>query len=164
MSNSLLKTVETILCPPDQQDEFTAWMLSKEGGFRGAKRLPDGTYAGVMKLAFTTAIAMQVKGLLYGDRYCFDEYGDCLMAFSKLKSHLDEPVGWIASRPKPLEKDYSPISTAPLDGTVIRALNFQFGHCNWCRSAAYQSQVGWVEVDSYRAGEPIDPTHWKLFE
>lgn len=154
------KTLAEVLRPPDQQDEFTAWMLTKDGGFVGAKKLPDGTYAGVVKLAFTDGICLDItQGGFCGRRFCYDHLGDCLVAFDKIVSKHDDPIGWVASRPKPQEEEWRPIATAPQDGTYIRAANFAFGHCHYCRSAAYRD--GWVEVDSSRDGQPlVDVTHW----
>lgn len=161
------KTLADILCPADQQDDFTAWMLKEnEGIYIGAKKLPDGTYAGVMKLAFTEAICL---GVTYDcpatKRYCYDpgSFVDLLAAFDKLTSFNDDPVGWVASRPKPEERDYQPLVTAPLDGTTVRLANFEWGHCHWCRTGVYE-RGHWVEVDSSREGQPlINPTHWKPY-
>jgi hypothetical protein len=154
-----------ILKPVDQQDDFTAWMLNKEvnpGAYIGAKKLPDGTYAGVMKLMFTEAICLGVtRDCPAEKRYCYSpgNFADMLIAFHKLKSFDDEPAGWISARPKPFPQDCRPIETAPKDGSYIRAFNFdQFDCIQWGRTAAFQN--GWVEVDSTRDGEPLDPTHW----
>lgn len=154
-------TVADILKPADQQDDFTKWMLTQcHGVYIGAKKLPDGTYSGVMKLAFTEAICL---GVTHADaaqkRYCYEQLGDLLIAFYQLKSFNDEPTGWRSSRPKPTPRDCRPIETAPVDGSYIRAFHFdQFGGIQWCRTGAFQN--GWTEVDSLRDGEPINPTHW----
>lgn len=157
-----MKTLAEVLRPAEQQDEFTAWMLNKDGGaYLGAKRLPDGTYAGILQLAFTYGLCLGVdKGCPATTRYCFPELIDCLHQFDLLVSSDDQPVGWVASRPKQREKDWLPVATAPRDGTTIRMANFEFGHCHYCRYATYKD--GWIEVDSSRDGQPlIDPTHWK---
>jgi hypothetical protein len=150
------------LRPAALQDEFTAWMLKEDGGgYIGARRLPDGSYAGVLRLAFTYGLCLGVdRGCPATKRYCFEHIYDCLIAFEQLTSSDDEPVGWVASRPKQLEEDWNPVVTAPRDGTIIRMANFAFGHCHYCRSAAYQNGE-WIEVDSSREGQPLkDPTHW----
>lgn len=158
-------TLADILKPPGQQDDFTHWMLTQNLGiYIGAKKLPDGTYAGVMKLAFTDAICLGVTPTDPAQkRYCYSSFADMLVAFHKLTSYSDEPTGWISSRPKPVPYDYAPITTAPVDGTYIHALHFdQFGCIQWCRRAAWQN--GWVEVDSIRDGEPLNPTHWICYD
>ncbi|MNL07787.1 hypothetical protein D3C87_1284780 [compost metagenome] len=166
IDNSVLsKSLAEILHPDDQQDEFTKWMLKEnEGVYIGAKRLPDGTYAGVMRLAFTEAICLGVTHQCPAEkRYCFEpgDFAAMLIAFDKLTSFNDEPVGWIASRPKAQEEDFQPLVTAPKDGSTIRLANFKFGHCHWCRSGIYE-KGHWVEVDSPREGQPlVEPTHWK---
>lgn len=155
-----------IMRPQDQQDDFTAWMLDKDvngGLYIGAKKLADGTYAGIMKLIFTEAICLGVtRDCAAEKRYCYSpgNFADMLVAFHKLTSFNDEPTGWISARPKPYPEDCRPIETAPLDGTYIRAFHFdQFGCIQWGRKAAYLKD-GWVEVDSTRDGESLDPTHW----
>lgn len=156
-----MTALKDVLCPPSTQDDLTEWLMSEEGGFIYAKRLEDGTYAGVLQLAFTYAICTGLTRCNIERRYCFERpITNCLWAFKHLKSFNDEPTGWISSRPKPLAEDLLPISTAPRDGAYIRAYKFnQFDSIQWCRTAAYQD--GWVEVDSCRDGEPLDPTHWK---
>lgn len=156
-------TLAEIMRPKDQQDEFTAKLIKdSEGIIIGAKKLPDGSYAAIMKLAFTEAICLGVDA--WGGvekRYCFhpSNFNDMLLAFYRLKSQHDEPSGWISARPKPYPHQYPTIESAPKDGTYIRAFNFdQFGCIQWGRTAAFQN--GWVEVDSTNDGQPIDPTHW----
>lgn len=152
-----------LMRPKDQQDDFTAWMLKEnEGIYIGAKRLPDGSYAGIMKLAFTEAICLGVtRDCPAEKRYCFhpSNFTDMLLAFYKLKSQNDEPAGWISARPKPFPHQYNTIDSAPTDGSYIRAFHFdQFGCIMWGRTAAFKD--GWIEVDSTRDGEPLNPTHW----
>lgn len=164
MNDRYSKTVAEVLHPADQQDDFTAWMLKdNEGMFIGAKRLQDGTYTGIMHLAFTEAICLGVTKGGVEKRYCYDRSSstDMLLAFDNITSFDDDPVGWIASRPKAQEEDFQPLETAPKDGTTIRLANFQFGHCHWCRSAAYDRGV-WFEVGNSREGQPlVDATHWR---
>lgn len=85
---------------PGQQDEFTKWMRSSEARFVGAKRLPDGTYAGVLPLMFTYAICLGVTyEAAYQKRFCYDDTPVCLHEYSQLGSFSDEPAGWVARRP-----------------------------------------------------------------
>lgn len=157
-------TVAQILRPAELQDDFTRWLLDKDangGSYIGAKRLPDGSYAAVVKLVSTEAICL---GVTYGGiekRYCYDQLANLLIAFHQLQSQHDEPTGWLSSRPKPISEDCLPIASAPRDGTYIRAYAFdQFDCIMWCRTAVYH-EGGWIEVDSNRDGQPLNPTHWK---
>lgn len=102
-----METVRETLNPdgPGQQDEFTAWMRGGDAQFLGAKRLPDGTYAGVRPLLFTYAICMGVtRDLAYQKRFCYEDTTACLHAYSTLMSFNDEPEGWIARRPLMADK------------------------------------------------------------
>lgn len=94
-----MASVNETLNPPGQQDEFTAWMRSN-AAFVGAKRLADGTYAGVLPLLFTHAICLGVTPeVAYHKRYCYQDTPTCLHEYSKLASFSDEPTGWVARRP-----------------------------------------------------------------
>lgn len=96
-----MTTVSETLNPdgPGQQDDFTKWMRS-DASFVGAKRLADGTYAGVLPLMFTHAICLGVTPLCaYQKRFCYEDTVVCLHEFSQLTSFDDEPEGWIARRP-----------------------------------------------------------------
>lgn len=164
--NPLHKSLAEILRPADQQDDFTSKMLDKEkGGYIGAKRLPDGSYAGIVRLAFTEAICMGVDPQLMGcnKRYCYELSSnfDMLLAFHNLQAETDTPTGWISSRPKPTVQGCQPICTAPKDGSFVQVFKFdQFDFIEWCRTGAFENGK-WVEADSQRAGEEITPTHWK---
>lgn len=75
-------------------------MRSPEARFVGAKRLPDGTYAGLLPLLFTYAICLGVTyQAAYQKRFCYDDTTACLNEYRKLSSFNDEPEGWVARRP-----------------------------------------------------------------
>lgn len=91
---------DKVLWPEDRQDDFTRSFKS-EGSLRGVKRLDDGNYAGVLRLAFTVAIVHGLtRGGMYTTRYCFSSLQDCLAAYEGLTSLAQEPEGWIAARPQ----------------------------------------------------------------
>ncbi|WP_417546484.1 hypothetical protein [Marinobacter sp.] len=97
-----MASVQETLNPqgPGQQDEFTEWMRGPEARFIGAKRLPDGTYAGVLPLLFTYAICLGVSYTdAYKKRFCYNDTSTCLHEYSQLASFDDEPSGWVARRP-----------------------------------------------------------------
>lgn len=83
--------------PPTEQDPFTSRMAA-EFGYHGARRLPDGTYAGIIKLVFTWAICLECHDTGHERRYCYEDLSVCLGAFSELRSGDSEPEGWIARR------------------------------------------------------------------
>jgi hypothetical protein len=95
-----LDELEAVLNPPDRQDDFTALMRTEDLGFRGAKRLADGTYVGVLQLAFTVAICIGVdRYTSFKRRYCFSDLSQCLAEFENITTKDCEPEGWIARRP-----------------------------------------------------------------
>lgn len=108
MANEIL---DDLMNPPDRQDEFTARMR-EELDFFGAKRLDDGTYVGLKRLMFTTAICIGTdEWTPQKRRYCFDR-GDFTLRideYVKIATGEDTPEGWIARRPKPASDDeYQP--------------------------------------------------------
>ena len=95
-----MDTVQDTMNPADRQDAFTQWMRT-EARFLAAKKLDDGTYAGILPLLFTHAICIGVTEITaYAKRYCFDDGPTCLHEWSKLSQFTDEPEGWIARRPE----------------------------------------------------------------
>lgn len=90
-----MNTVQAALNPdgPGQQDELTQWPR-ESAGFKGAKRLPDGSYAGVTSLITTYAICLQVDRGGYSRRFCFSDLSVCLSEFERLSSAYDTPQGW----------------------------------------------------------------------
>lgn len=103
----LNEELQRVMNPPDQQDEFTIRMRSDEMTFRGAKRLEDGTYVGILRLAFTWAICIGTDAWTPAKRrYCFEQLSDCLSEYAKITTGEDVPEGWIARRPKPDSDDW----------------------------------------------------------
>lgn len=95
-----MESVQDTLNPADRQDDFTEWMRS-ECGFIAAKRLDDGSYAGIRPLIYTHAICLGVTEVTaHMKRFCFDDAPACLHEWSKLTRATDEPQGWIARRPE----------------------------------------------------------------
>lgn len=94
-----MESVQETLNPPDRQDAFTRWMRS-ECGFIAAKRLDDGSYAGIQPLLFTHAICIGVTQVsAYTKRFCYEDGPTCLHEWRELKQFSDEPTGWVARRP-----------------------------------------------------------------
>lgn len=162
-----MQTVADILRPPDQQDEHTKWMLTTDGGYIGAKLLADDSYAGIMNLAFTHGLCMGVdRDGSYSRRYCFQNFVDCLIEFSKLTSLENEPTGWLARRPQFLESQFNSMHSAPRDGTIIRVAGFMFGYCDWVALAKYEDESWVVEkalggIQHIGDAATCNPTHWQ---
>jgi hypothetical protein len=94
-------SLEDLLNPPDCQDEMTARIRAMGGDvYEGVKRLPDGSYAVLMRLAFTHAIALGVDVMGYSTRFCFEDRTAILHEWENLHTKHDEVKGWIARRPK----------------------------------------------------------------
>lgn len=92
--------LQKVMNPADLKDENTLHLVN-DLGFKGAKRLPDGSYAGILSLMSTAAIAMDVReGGCFQRRYCFKDLNDCLAAYEHLQTRDDVPEGWIARRPE----------------------------------------------------------------
>lgn len=99
--------LDNLMNPPGQQDAFTQRMRD-EFEFFGAKRLADGTYVGLKRLAFTTAICIGTDEYTpQKRRYCYESgnFTQCIEEFAKLTTGDDTPEGWIARRPKPPSDD-----------------------------------------------------------
>lgn len=96
-----MEAVALTLNPPDQQDAFTEWMRGPDARFVGAKRLSDGTYAGLLPLMFTYAICLGVtREQAYQKRFCYEDTPTCLHEYAQLTHFTDEPTGWVARRPQ----------------------------------------------------------------
>jgi hypothetical protein len=62
------------------------------------RRFPDGSYAGLYKLMYTTAICSGLNEYGYEYRFCYE---DPLLAFAQLmlmQNYDDVPDGWVARR------------------------------------------------------------------
>lgn len=94
------------LSPEESQDDFTKRLLDPGFGFTVAKKLDDGTYVGISRLAFTYAIHIGIdEERSFRRRYCYSDMNSLLGAYADLKTGNDVPEGWIARRPKPASDD-----------------------------------------------------------
>jgi hypothetical protein len=62
------------------------------------RMLPDGSLAGLSRLAFTTGIFLGMTREGWGMRFCFEDPRLALQRFAELQSEDDEPAGYIATR------------------------------------------------------------------
>jgi hypothetical protein len=98
--------VDALMNPPDRQDDFTRLLRTDDYRFVGAKRLDDGTYVGLRRLAYSLAICIGVTRTdVFKRRYCFTDITQCIDEYVKITSPDDVPEGWIARRPKGPEDD-----------------------------------------------------------
>lgn len=62
------------------------------------RMLPDGSIAGLSKLAYTTGIFLGLNRIGWGARFCFNDRALALRRFGELQSEDDRPAGFIARR------------------------------------------------------------------
>lgn len=72
----------------------------QQQGFELVRRLPDGSYAALGHLLYTTAIYLGLNAWGYHRRFCFESAVLALQRFNELQSEDDEPQGYIARRPE----------------------------------------------------------------
>lgn len=82
------------------QDEFTRRMV-ESGLFVFCRKLEDGTYIGLCRLAFTIALCIGItESAMFTRRYCYDNAGDALFEYDTMTRGDYLPTGWIARRPE----------------------------------------------------------------
>jgi hypothetical protein len=74
---------------------FEEWLRMN---YREVRKLPDGSYAGIDRLLFTTAIFLDLDRWGWGKRFCFEDHALAAQRFNELQSADDEPQGFIARR------------------------------------------------------------------
>jgi len=79
-------------------EELIAYFTSV--GYENVRKLPDGNFAGTVRLMFTTGLCIDLNGMGHNTRFCFTEKADALRALAELKTVDDVPTGWIARRPE----------------------------------------------------------------
>lgn len=73
----------------------------QEEGYTNVRILPDGTYAGIGRLAFTVALYTGLTYIGWSRRFCYQSLTDALVGLVELKSWDDEPDPvYIARRPE----------------------------------------------------------------
>lgn len=81
----------------DTEDAAFVAML-QENRYYSIRKLPDGTYAALGKLLFTTAIHTGLNHHGWAYRYCFDDPKLAQRELDKLEDMDDTPSGFIARR------------------------------------------------------------------
>jgi len=79
-----------------------------ENGYFNVRELPDGTFAGLYKLLFTTAICTGLDEMGYAYRWCFDDPVLALTELTRIETMDEQPIGFIARR-----YGFTPASTSP---------------------------------------------------
>jgi hypothetical protein len=77
--------------------DLADWLATN---YERVRQLPDGSFAALSGLAFTTGVYLGVTRWGYERRYCFVSRAEALAALDALQSEDDEPAGWIARRPE----------------------------------------------------------------
>ena len=79
-------------------------MMSENPSYLRARRLDDGSVAVLASLMYTMAICLGVSenSSFTTRRFCYDDFALVGPVFDSLKSDLDIPDGWVASRGLPL--------------------------------------------------------------
>lgn len=67
-------------------------------GYLRVRKLEDGSFIGLGKLIFTTAVYVDLNSSGYDRRYCFKEPTKALEEFEKMRTLEDEPTGFVAKR------------------------------------------------------------------
>lgn len=71
----------------------------EEQGYYTVRQLPDGTWAGLISLIFTTGLCLNLDETGYDGRFCYEDPQDAISALMTLKSAKDTPLpGWVAQR------------------------------------------------------------------
>ncbi|OIQ67955.1 hypothetical protein GALL_504630 [mine drainage metagenome] len=70
-----------------------------EQGYLQPRQLPDGSWAALMPLLYTTGLCLGLRDQTYERRFCFERPDAAVRALNALESKDDEPTGWIARRP-----------------------------------------------------------------
>ena len=77
--------------------DLYAWLAAN---YDRVRQLPDGSFAALSSLMFTTGLYLGVSRWGYERRYCYEDCELAQAAFYALKSEDDDPEGWIARRPE----------------------------------------------------------------
>lgn len=77
----------------------------QDQGYTPVRQLPDGSWAGLTRLLYTTGLCLGLSELGHQRRFCYGKEADALKALNHLQSASDEPTGWIARRPEVVAGD-----------------------------------------------------------
>jgi hypothetical protein len=81
-------------------DKFIERM--EEQGYSDVRKLPDGTYAGLIRLLYSVGLCTRMDEVGYSRRFCFNSLGEAKAALSDLEAWDGEPEpgSYIARRPE----------------------------------------------------------------
>lgn len=83
---------------PPEMDEAAIRAMLADNGYEHVRQLPDGTWAGLTRLIFTTGLCVGMDDLGWAARYCFEQYDKALLELACLQSIHQTPQGFIAQR------------------------------------------------------------------
>jgi hypothetical protein len=75
--------------PEMDDDKFRLFLIENE--YQAARKLPDGTWAGLIRLAFTTGLCIGLTDTGWTRRFCYENLTDALGALQDLQAWDDEP-------------------------------------------------------------------------
>lgn len=84
--------------PMMSDEEFRQFLI--ENHYIAARKLPDGTWAALTRLTFTTGLCLGLTETSWQRRFCYENQADALGALRDLQSWTDEPEHtYVARRP-----------------------------------------------------------------
>lgn len=67
-------------------------------GYQGVKRLPNGDYAGIMRMFYTAGLFTGLDESGYKTRYCYETMSEAMAALLIWDGEGDPPGGWIKAK------------------------------------------------------------------
>jgi hypothetical protein len=79
-------------------ESFKLWL--ERQGYTHVRELPDGSFAGLARLMYTTGLCVGLSADSWTSRYCFENEDEAISELEKLQGRDDVPTGWVAKRPQ----------------------------------------------------------------
>lgn len=92
---SFRKVIEALSSAIGPDGDLEQWLRDQ---YPMVRKLPDGSYAALMPLMYTTSVILGCTRWGYGSRFCFEERERATEVLNALQSEDDQPTGWIARR------------------------------------------------------------------
>lgn len=81
-------------------DKFIELLESPEHGYILVRRLPNGKYIGLHVLIFTIGLYVGLDEVGYNYRYCYENWGEAILAVTCWDGTGDAPGNWIVRKGK----------------------------------------------------------------
>jgi hypothetical protein len=79
-------------------DDFIQAMESPDIGYKLVRRLPNGKFVGLSPQMFTIGLLVGLDETGYEYRYCYDNWGEAIMAIETWDGTDDPPGNWIVRK------------------------------------------------------------------